>query len=127
MVSWVGFRQCAIEYTPNDRFSGESKYSLGRMVSFALDGITSFSVKPLHLATLFGLVVSLFSFLYGLFAIFIHFFTNRVISGWTSVIVSVLFIGGMQLIMLGILGEYLGKLLIESKKRPIYIIRKKKL
>jgi glycosyltransferase involved in cell wall biosynthesis len=127
LVSWVGFKQCAIKYLPENRFSGESKYSYGRMVSFALDGITSFSVKPLHLATLFGMAVSLLSFLYGLFAIFMHFFTNRVISGWTSVIVSVLFIGGLQLLMLGILGEYLGKLFIESKKRPIYIIRKKKL
>jgi polyisoprenyl-phosphate glycosyltransferase len=127
MVSWVGFKQCAIKYRPENRFSGESKYSYGKMVSFALDGITSFSVKPLHLATLFGMTVSLLSFLYGLFAIFMSFFTDRVISGWTSVIVSVLFIGGLQLLMLGILGEYLGKLFIESKKRPIYIIRKKKL
>jgi dolichol-phosphate mannosyltransferase len=127
MVSWVGFKQCAIKYLPDNRFSGESKYSFKRMVSFALDGITSFSVKPLHLATLFGLAVSLLSFLYGLFAIFMNLFTHMVISGWTSVIVSVLFIGGLQLLMLGILGEYLGKLFIESKKRPIYIIRKKKL
>jgi polyisoprenyl-phosphate glycosyltransferase len=127
MVSWVGFKQCAIKYMPNDRFSGESKYSIGRMVSFALDGMTSFSVKPLYLATIFGLVVSLLSFFYGLFAIYMHFFTNKVISGWTSVIVSVLFIGGIQLVMLGILGEYLGKLFIESKKRPIYIVKKKKL
>lgn len=127
MVSWVGFRQCPIEYMPDVRFAGESKYSLKRMFLFALDGITSFSVKPLHMATLLGAFVSLLSFLYGIFAIYMAIFTGRVVSGWTSVIISVLFIGGIQLLMLGILGEYLGRLFIESKRRPQYIIRKKKL
>jgi polyisoprenyl-phosphate glycosyltransferase len=127
LISWVGFRQCSIKYLPDNRFSGQSKYSFKKMVSFALDGITSFSIKPLHLATLFGMVVSLSSFLYGIFAIYMYLFTDRVLSGWTSLIASVLFIGGIQLLMLGILGEYLGKLFIESKKRPIYIIKKKKL
>jgi polyisoprenyl-phosphate glycosyltransferase len=127
LISWVGFKQCSIHYLPDNRFSGRSKYSFKKMLSFALDGITSFSIKPLHLATLFGVVVSLSSFFYGIFAISMYLFTDRVISGWTSVIASVLFIGGMQLLMLGILGEYLGKLFIESKKRPLYIIKKKKL
>lgn len=127
MVSWVGFRQCQIEYTPDIRFAGESKYSLKKMFLFALDGITSFSIKPLHVTTLLGAFMSLLSFLYGIFAIYMAIFTGMVVPGWTSVIISVLFIGGIQLLMLGILGEYLGRLFIESKRRPQYIIRKKKL
>jgi len=127
LVSWMGFKECSIEYVPNNRLSGRSKYSVKKMCLFALDGLTSFSVKPLHLATVLGLIVSLFAFLYAIFALIAKFVADKLVSGWTSVIISVLFIGGIQLLMLGILGEYLGKLFIESKKRPNYIIREKKL
>jgi glycosyltransferase involved in cell wall biosynthesis len=124
MISWIGFKQCFIPYQEEKRLCGKSKYSLKKMVLLALDGITSFSVRPLHLTTLFGGVVSLTSFLYGLFAISAALFTDKVISGWTSMIISILFLGGIQLLMLGIVGEYLGKLFIESKHRPAYIIKK---
>jgi dolichol-phosphate mannosyltransferase len=127
MISWMGFRQCFIPYQQEKRLRGDSKYSLKKMVLLALDGITSFSVRPLHLTTLFGGIVSLSSFLYGLFAISAALFSNKVISGWTSMILSVLFLGGIQLLMLGIVGEYLGKLFIESKHRPAYIIKKSNL
>ncbi len=127
LVSWMGFKECFIEYAPNNRLSGRSKYSVKKMCLFALDGLTSFSVKPLHLATILGLIVSLLAFLYAIFALVAKFVANRVVSGWTSVLISVLFIGGIQLLMLGIIGEYLGKLFIESKKRPNYVIREKKL
>lgn len=125
MVKWLGFRQHGIEYMPSDRFSGKSKYSKSKMLKFALSGITSFSVKPLHISTFIGLLIAFSAFLYGGYALFIKLFTDKSIEGWTSVLVSVLFIGGIQLIMIGILGEYIGKLFIESKKRPNYIIRDK--
>jgi len=125
MISWVGFKQCGIRYAANDRFSGKTKYSQKKMFLFALNGITSFSIKPLHIATLLGLTISLASFCYGFYAIIMKLLTNRTVPGWSSVLVSVLFIGGLQLLVLGILGEYIGKLFIESKKRPNYIIKEK--
>ncbi|MCD6113054.1 MAG: glycosyltransferase family 2 protein [Bacteroidales bacterium] len=125
IVSWVGFKQTTIKYKQEKRFSGESKYSLKKMIKFALSGITSFSIKPLKLSLILGFIISFFSFLYGLYALYIAFFTDRAITGWTSVIVSVLFIGGIQLFMIGVLGEYLGKLFMENKRRPNYIIKDK--
>jgi glycosyltransferase involved in cell wall biosynthesis len=125
IIPWMGFSQYGMQYVPNERFWGKSKYSVKKMIRFAFNGITSFSTKPLHLATLMGLFISLLSFVYGFVAIMGKIFNDKAVSGWTSVIVSVLFIGGIQLVMLGIIGEYLGKLFIESKRRPNYIIREK--
>ncbi len=125
MVSWVGFKQTTIKYKQEQRFSGESKYSLKKMMEFALSGITSFSIKPLKLSLVLGFIISFFSFLYGLYALYIAFFTEKAITGWTSLIVSVLFIGGIQLFMIGVLGEYIGKLFMENKRRPNYIIKDK--
>lgn len=125
IISWVGFSQFGMQYMPNTRFSGESKYSLKKMVFLAFNGITSFSTKPLHASTLLGFFISLVSFVYGFYAIIINLFTDKAVSGWASLITSVLFIGGIQLLMLGIIGEYLGKLFIESKRRPTYIIKEK--
>jgi dolichol-phosphate mannosyltransferase len=125
IIPWVGFSQFGLKYTPNARHSGESKYSLIKMVFLAFNGLTSFSTKPLHASTLLGFFISLLSFLYGLYAISVSVFTDKAVSGWASLIASVLFIGGIQLLMLGIIGEYLGKLFIESKRRPTYIIREK--
>lgn len=127
MVSWVGFKQTAIEYLPEERQWGKTKYTFKKMFKFAIAGITSFSLRPLHLSTIVGYIIAGLAFVYGLYAIFIKIFTEKAISGWTSVLAGVLFIGGMQMIMLGILGEYLGKLFIESKKRPNYIIKEKKI
>jgi len=127
IISWVGFKQYGIRYAANDRLFGKTKYSRKKMFLFALNGITSFSIKPLHIATLLGLTISLASFCYGFYAIIMKLLTNRTVPGWSSVLVSVLFIGGLQLLVLGILGEYIGKLFIESKKRPNYIIKDKKL
>lgn len=127
IVSWIGFRQCAIRYKAASRFAGKSKYTFLKMVAFAVNGITSFSIKPLHLATVLGSIISLFAFAYGMFAVYMSIFTDRTISGWTSLILCVVFLGGVQLLMIGILGEYVGRVFIETKKRPNYIIRKKKL
>ncbi len=122
-IHWVGFRQKRVEYTPEPRFRGTTKYTLRKMVKLALSGITSFSVRPLHLATLAGAVVSSLAFLYGFYALYILVFTDRAVPGWASVLVSVLFIGGIQLLVLGIMGEYLGRLFVQSKQRPAYLVR----
>lgn len=125
LVTAIGFRKESIEYTPDQRAWGVSKYSLKRMFLFALDGITSFSVKPLHFATYFGMILSFFSGAYGVYAIIVFFTSESVVTGWASVLTSVLFIGGVQLIILGIIGEYLGKMFIQSKGRPNYLISEK--
>ncbi|WP_201977646.1 glycosyltransferase family 2 protein [Hymenobacter rubidus] len=122
-VHWVGFRQKRVEYTPEPRFRGTTKYTVRKMVKLALSGITSFSVRPLHFATLAGVCVSAVAFAYAFYAIYVLLFTNRAVSGWASVLVSVLFIGGIQLLVLGIMGEYLGRLFVQSKQRPPYLIR----
>jgi len=125
LVSWVGFNQFAIEYEPEARFAGKTKYSLRKMISLAINGITSFSIKPLRLATILGSVIAVFSFIYGFYAIYIKVFTDEAMSGWTSLLVSVLFLAGIQLLTFGIMGEYIGKLFMESKRRPSFIIKEK--
>ena len=124
LIPWIGYTQFGIEYTPNKRSSGKSKYSFLKMLKLALDGITSFSIKPLKLAILLGLMLSLFSGLYSLYALGMFIFTDETVKGWTSILLSVLFIGGINMILLGIIGEYIGKIYIQTKNRPHYIIRK---
>jgi dolichol-phosphate mannosyltransferase len=124
---WLGFSSVGISYSPQKRFSGKTKYSLRKMIKLAITGITSFSVRPLRLATYLGSFISIVAFFYGVYAIAIRIFTKQAILGWSSLLASILFLGGVQLLMLGIIGEYLGKLFIESKKRPNYIIKKKKI
>jgi glycosyltransferase involved in cell wall biosynthesis len=124
LVSWAGFNQTAITYAPNARFAGTTQYSLRKMVAFALSGITAFSIRPLQLSIFLGLFIAALAGVYGLYVIYIFSFTDKAIPGWASITASVLFIGGIQLIMLGIIGEYIGKTFIENKKRPSYILRK---
>jgi len=124
LIPWMGFNQTEVSYTPNQRYSGSSKYSLKKMVKFATTGITSFSTKPLKIAVVLGFVISLLSVAYAIYALIVYFFTEKAISGWTSLIISILFIGGLQITLLGVIGEYLGKLFIESKKRQSYIVNK---
>lgn len=122
LIPWMGFSQTNVEFTAAERFAGTTKYTLKKMLKFATTGVTAFSVKPLRLSIYFGSVIAVLSFLYGLYAAYIHIFTDLAITGWTSVILSVLFVGGINLLMLGIIGEYLGKLFIENKRRPNYLI-----
>jgi len=124
LINWVGFHQCPIYYEAEPRFAGQSKYTVRKMVKFAFDGITSFSAFPLHIATIFGTLVSAFSFVYALYAIYVRVFTHEAVPGWTSVLVAVLFLGGVQLLCLGVLGEYLNRVYTETKSRPTYIVRK---
>jgi dolichol-phosphate mannosyltransferase len=127
IIPTLGFKQIGLPYVPHARVSGQTKYSFSKMLRFALTGITSSSAKPLYFSIYAGLFFALLAFLYGIYAIYIAAFTNEAITGWTSIIASILFIGGIQLIMIGILGIYLGKLFIQSKNRPLYLITEKEL
>jgi polyisoprenyl-phosphate glycosyltransferase len=127
VIPWIGFKQFTLKYFPDDRKFGKTKYTVKKMFSLAITGITSFSIKPLRISIFFGLVFSVIAIVYMFYALYIGLFTDKAIAGWTSVIVSVLFIGGLQLLMLGIIGEYLGKLFLENKKRPNYIIDQMKM
>lgn len=125
LISWIGFRQIAVPYQSPARVSGISSYSINRMIRFAIDGVTSFTSFPLRLSTFMGFIVSGLSFLYGIYAVLIGLFSDKTVAGWTSLIAVVLFIGGVQLITLGILGEYVGRIYDQVKERPVYIIHKK--
>ncbi|WP_027385059.1 glycosyltransferase family 2 protein [Epilithonimonas caeni] len=124
LVKWVGFKQYSIDFVAADRFSGSSKYSLGKMMRFAFTGITAFSVKPLYLAAYLGFFFSFLSLLYIPYVIY-AFLSHTEISGWASILMTVVFFGGIQLIILGILGIYMGKIFKQIKDRPNYIIRSK--
>jgi dolichol-phosphate mannosyltransferase len=121
-ISWIGFKQYQIIFNSNVRFSGKSKYSIKRMMNFAINGITSFSIKPLRIAVVLGLIFSLSAFMYSIYALCIVIFTDKALQGWASVIISVLFLGGIQLIVIGILGEYLSKIFLQVKGRPTYVV-----
>ncbi|HKF43656.1 MAG TPA: glycosyltransferase family 2 protein [Thermoanaerobaculia bacterium] len=123
LVSWVGFRIAWIEFEAPPRYSGGTKYSVRKMTSLAQVGLISFSRVPLRLAVVLGLTVSAVSLLYGLFALFAWFFFNRaVVPGWASIILVSTFLGGANLLFLGILGAYVASIVEEIKERPIYIV-----
>lgn len=126
LIPALGFKQESIDYTPHKRFAGETKYSFSKMLRFALTGLTSLSAKPLYFSIYFGVFFAMLAFIYGLYAIYVFAFGHEAIPGWTSIIASILLIGGIQLIMIGIIGIYLGKVFAQSKGRPNYIIAEKK-
>lgn len=125
MIRWMGFRQVSIHYNPEKRYSGEPKYSFLKSMKLAISGITSFSTSPLHFSTICGLSILSLSCCYALYALFMQIFAGYPIQSWIIILLAVLLMGSLQLIMLGILGEYVGKLFIESKKRPCYLIKEK--
>jgi glycosyltransferase involved in cell wall biosynthesis len=122
LVSWVGYPQTALEYDRDSRFSGESKYPFSKMFRFAIDGITSFSDVPLRFASYFGFVVSGIAFIVAIAEIGLRIFTGYNLPGYTSTIFAILFLGGVQLIGIGILGEYIGRIYEEIKGRPLYLV-----
>ncbi len=122
MVSWVGFKQCPIYYERHLRFAGESKYPFSKMVRFALDGVTSFSSVPLRWATWAGLASAGISVLGIIYALVTRLMTNSWVPGWAAIFVAVLFVGGVQLLSLGAVGEYVGRIYSEAKARPLYIV-----
>ena len=122
MVAWLGFKQTFVEYDRDKRYAGKTKFSFFKMMKFSLDGISSFSILPLRIASLMGFFCSGISFLYILYALFVKFILKTVVPGWTTLIIAIFFLGGIQLICLGIVGEYIGMLHQEAKKRPLYLI-----
>ena len=126
MISWVGFKQGEVKYTRNERYAGKTKYPFHKMVKFAIDGILSFSQTPLRIASIFGFISSFISFFFLLYGIIIKlFFPIYAVPGWTSIFTGILFLGGIQLICLGVLGEYIGRIYEETKNRPLYVVNEK--
>jgi dolichol-phosphate mannosyltransferase len=123
MSSWIGFRQYGLKYARAARHAGTTKYPLRRMLNLALDGIASFSVVPLRLVTLLGFLTALLS-VFGIFySLFVKLFTNTTVKGWTMLFIGQLFLGGIQMVSLGVLGEYIGRIYTESKQRPLFLAR----
>ncbi|NLD46001.1 MAG: glycosyltransferase family 2 protein [Clostridiaceae bacterium] len=126
IISWLGFKQIGIEFSRDKRFAGETKYPLKKMIKFAFDAITSFSYKPLKLASYFGIFLSMLSFIYLLVVVYTRLFTEHIQPGWASTLAVNLFFNGITLIILGIIGEYVGRIYDEAKGRPLYIVRQTK-
>jgi glycosyltransferase involved in cell wall biosynthesis len=124
MVSWVGFKQIGIEYDRQERFAGQTKYPFKKMLKFAFDAITSFSTLPLKLMIYIGFLASFIGIAGVFYIMYIKFFTCQAITGWSSLMITILLMGGVQLMTIGIMGEYIGRISEESKKRPLYIIEK---
>lgn len=121
LVSWIGFRQVGVSYRREKRYAGQTKYPYRKMIRFALDGVTSFSTMPLKIATWMGYASSGLAFLY-LVSVFAQRLLGHTVQGWATIMVALLFLGGVQLICLGIIGEYVGRIFNESKGRPLYVI-----
>ncbi len=121
IVPLIGFKTTTVEYERKERYAGVSKYPLKKMLSFAMEGILSFSVTPLKMITMIGFLIALISFLFLIYVIIGHFLNGNV-AGWTTIVTLVCFFGGFQIFCIGIIGEYLGKIYMETKKRPRYII-----
>lgn len=122
MVSWIGLRQEALPYDRAARFAGETKYPLSKMIRFAIDAITGFSVRPLRMASYIGVCFGIVTMVL-LAYVMINYFTGKSVEGWTSLAVIVLAVGSVQLFVAGVMGEYLGRLYVESKRRPLFIIQ----
>ncbi len=118
----MGFKQTAVEYDRDARYAGETGYSFGKLMKLALDGITGFSSKPLKFASSMGILVSIISFIIIVYALVSYFIFGTPPNGWASLIISVSFVGGVQLITIGIIGEYISRINNDVRKRPLYII-----
>ncbi len=123
ICSWVGFSQIAFPYKRAARFAGVTKYPLEKMLTLALDGIISFSVVPLRLLTIAGMLTALLSVVGILWAFLARTLTHRWVAGWATLFIGLLFFSGMQMISLGIMGEYIGRIYTEVKQRPLFVIR----
>jgi len=124
MVPLIGYKSSVVEYERHERFAGESKYPFKKMIAFALDGITSLSIKPIRIIATFGFLIVLFSFIALSYTFIVKFF-GETVPGWTSLALSIWLLGGIQLLSLGVIGEYIGKIYNETKQRPRFIISDK--
>ena len=122
LASWIGFRQIRVDYRPEERAHGRSSWSLARLLGLSIEGLTSFSVAPLRLASMLGIVFAAVALIFGASILIEVFAYGKSVPGYASVIVGVMVLGGVQLVMLGILGEYIGKILSELKARPVYFV-----
>lgn len=122
LISWMGFKQSVIEYQASARHAGKSKYTFGKMLRFGMDGITSFSSRPLRVSFYTGFVLFLIGIAYAIYAVIRH-FSGGTVQGWTSILVSVIIIGGFQLLSIGIIGEYIARIFNETKARPLYFVK----
>ena len=122
LISWIGFRQTSIKYRRNKRAAGLTKYSLRKMISLALEGLTNFSRRPLRLATFLGFFFSIFAFLGIIYVLYVRLFTFTWVPGWAAILLAILLSSGIQMICIGILGEYIGNIFFESKNRPLYVL-----
>ena len=125
IIPEIGLKNSIVYYDRNERVAGISKYPLKKMINFAINGITSFSIKPLKFITTIGLLISFFSFIIMIYSLIVK-FTGHTVEGWTFIIISIWLIGGIQMLFLGIIGEYIGKIYSETKQRPKYFIEKEK-
>jgi hypothetical protein len=125
LFAWSGFRQAAVEYERAPRSIGETKFRYWKLWTLALDGLTSASTMPLRIWSYIGVVIAFFSLLYAVYVAVKTVFLGSDVAGYPSLMVAILFFGGLQLITLGVLGEYVGRILIETKRRPLYVVRKK--
>lgn len=123
LVSWVGFRQAAVLYVREERFAGKTKYPFRKMAAFAMDAVTAFSYKPLKLATTLGFLISIVSFIYLAVIFYQRFFTDTTVTGWASTVGILLFTQGIVMMILGLMGEYIGRIYDEIKDRPSYIVQ----
>ena len=123
IIPLIGFKSTIVTYERNERFAGESKYPLKKMLNFALEGILSFSVKPIRLITTIGFIISFLSFIFLIYVIVGHFISDNV-QGWTTIVALISFFGGFEILCIGVIGEYIGKIYGETKRRPRYIIEK---
>jgi glycosyltransferase involved in cell wall biosynthesis len=122
LFGWIGYRQCAVPYRRQPRLAGRSKFNFWRLWNLAIEGITGFSTVPLRLATYIGLLTALLAFAYGAFVVVKALLYGDAVPGWPSLMAAMLLLGGVQLIALGVIGEYLGRLYIEAKQRPLYLV-----
>ncbi|WP_426436807.1 glycosyltransferase family 2 protein [Bradyrhizobium genosp. P] len=122
LASWIGFKQIRVDYEPAPREHGVTTFNAGRLIGLSIEGLTSFSVAPLRFASLFGLLLAVGAFLFGLSIVWEVWTTGKQVPGYPSLVVGLMTIGGVQLIMIGIVGEYIGKILSELKARPIYFV-----
>jgi len=122
-IAWIGFNQTSVEFERDERIHGETGYPLKKMLKFALDGITAFSDAPLKFATAMGFIVFFISLIIILYALLSYSFSGSLMTGWTSLIISITFLGGIQLLSLGIIGEYISRIIHNVRKRQLYIVR----
>lgn len=125
MISWLGFREIGITFTANSRYQGKTKFSARKLIRLSIDGITSFSARPLRWITYFGMFIAAISLLYATYVLYEVAVEGILTPGWPSLIIAVLFLGGVQLISIGVVGEYVGRTYTESKRRPLFVLQEK--